>query len=195
MENNKHMQEKSFVSRAGYKLDFALDHFKIDIHDKICVDFGCGSGGFTDCLLQKGAKIVYAVDTGYGALEWKIRKDPRVSTHERTNALFFETPEKSDFISIDTGWTKQQLIIPHALTILKDDGNIISLVKPHYEAEKKQLFKGTVKKECLPDIIQKIKNELSELPIIIQDIIECPIKGKRGGNVEYLMWVKKTIDS
>lgn len=180
-----------FVSRAGQKLEFALQHFRIDVADLVCADLGCHSGGFTDCMLQRGAKKVYAVDTGYGVLEWKLRQDSKVEVMERTNALHVEFPEKMDFISIDVGWTPQRLVVPHALSLLKDKGNIVSLLKTHYEAEKDWMDRGTVKAEFVEATVEKVTNELAELGITIKDIVESPITGKRGANKEYLLWIQK----
>src|SRR5213083_1812131 len=127
-------QVMSFVSRAGQKLEHALVHFQIDVAGKICADLGSNAGGFVDCLLQRGAAKVYAIDTGYGALEWKLRKDPRVVVMERTNAMHAELPEKVDLVTIDVAWTKQKHILPAARKMIDDDGIAISLIKPQYEA-------------------------------------------------------------
>src|SRR5579859_7339270 len=120
-----------YVSRAGGKLEFALQEFKISVKDLIVADFGSSTGGFVDCLLQNGAKKVYAVETGYGVLDWKLRNDPRVIVMERTNAIHVELPEKVDLITIDTSWTRQRNILPNALKNLKEGRKIISLIKPH----------------------------------------------------------------
>lgn len=186
MDNNR------FVSRAGEKLQYALEKFNINVTGAICADFGCSTGGFTDCLLQKGAAKVYAVDTGYGGLEWKIRTDPRVVIMERTNALHIILPEKPDFISIDVGWTPQKLILPQAVRQLKDDGNIVSLIKLHYEAEKQWLVGGKLKDEYIQTALHKVRFELTGLGVPIESIIQSPLVGKKGGNIEYLMWVKKS---
>lgn len=185
--------EKKFVSRAGAKLELALQKFKLDVKDKICADFGCSTGGFTDCLLAHGAKKVYAIDTGYGILDWNLRNDKRVIVMERTNALHVELPESVDFISVDVSWTKQKLIIPQAISLLKKDGDIISLLKPHYEAEKKLLTKGKLKDEYVDPVIKKVQHELAALNINILQIAESPITGQKGGNKEFLILVKKTI--
>ena len=121
-----------FASRAGEKLQFALDKFEIIVHDLIAADFGSSTGGFVDCLLQNGIKKVYSVDTSYGELAWKLRNDPKVIVMERTNAMHVVLPEKTDFISIDTGWTKQKMVLPNAINNLKPNGRIITLIKPHY---------------------------------------------------------------
>src|ERR1041384_6668048 len=104
------MPEKAFVSRAGQKLEHALATFAIDVNGWVCADLGSNAGGFVDCLLQRGASKVYAIDTGYGALEWKLRKDPRVVVMERTNAMHAELPEPVGILTIDVAWTKQRHI-------------------------------------------------------------------------------------
>ena len=180
-----------FASRAGAKLQFALDEFKIDVKNKTCADLGASTGGFVDCWLQNGAAKVYAVEKGYGTLEWKLRQDPRVVVMERTNALEVELPEKVDLISIDIGWTKQKFIMPKALSLLKDNGQIITLIKPHYEAEKKYLRKGKVASEFLAEILATAKQEIESAGGKILQVIESPIVGGKGGNVEYLALVEK----
>lgn len=187
--------EKHFVSRAGEKLQYALEKFNINVAGKICGDFGCSTGGFTDCLLQNGAKKVYAVDTGYGGLEWKIRNDPRVVVMERTNALHVFLPEKADFISVDVGWTPQKLILPQALQNLNEKGNVVSLLKLHYEADKQWLEKGKLKEEYIKETIHKVRFQLTVLGIPISGIVESPIIGKKGGNIEYLIWVKRSLST
>ncbi len=125
-----------FVSRGGQKLDHALAALGIGVTGKICADLGCSTGGFTDCLLSHGAAKVYAVDTGYGVLDWKLRKDSRVVVMERVNAMHAELPEAMEIITIDVGWTRQRHILPSARRMLAPDGVVISLVKPHYEADR-----------------------------------------------------------
>lgn len=184
--------ENKFASRAGEKSDFGLTEFKIDVHDLVCADLGSDRGGFTDCLLQRGAKKVYAVERGYGLLEWKLRNDPHVVVLERTNALHVKLPELVDFISIDVGWTPQKLIIPKALELLKPAGQMISLLKPQYEIEKKFLRQGKVLVEKLPLIVEQVKKELQSLPNCrFLGIIKSPLTGKSGGNVEYLIYLQK----
>src|SRR3954469_21290434 len=111
----------SFVSRAGQKLEHALAHFQIDVTQKVCADLGSNTGGFVDCLLQRGAAKVYAIDTGYGALERKLRKAPRCVAMERTNAMHVELPEKVSIVTIDVAWTKQRHILPAARRMLSSD--------------------------------------------------------------------------
>jgi 23S rRNA (cytidine1920-2'-O)/16S rRNA (cytidine1409-2'-O)-methyltransferase len=184
------MSEK-FVSRAGEKLEYALEQFKISVAGKICADFGASTGGFVDCMLKRGAEKVYAIETGYGTLDWKLRNDARVVVMERTNALHAELPELMDFISIDVSWTPQKLILPQALKYLKDGGEIVSLLKPHYEAKKEWLKAGTIKDEFIEPAVEKVKEELKELGMKIKEITKSPIVGKKGGNPEYLLWIKK----
>src|SRR3569623_3840043 len=111
-----------FVSRAGQKLDHALTAFAIDVAGLTCADLGSNVGGFVDVLLQRGAAKVYAVEKGYGVLEWKLRKDPRVVVMERTNAMHVTLPEKVDLVTIDVAWTRQRHILPAARLLLKDEG-------------------------------------------------------------------------
>src|SRR5437773_5100228 len=134
----------AFVSRAGQKLEHALTSFGIDVKGLTCADLGCSTGGFTDCLLQHGAAKVYAIDTGYGVLDWKLRKDPRVVVMERTNAMHVELPELVDLVTIDVAWTKQRIILPAAARALSSTGAVVTLIKPHYEAEPKMLRGGVL---------------------------------------------------
>lgn len=177
---------ENFVSRAGEKLEFALKQFRISIQDKICADFGSSTGGFVDCLLQNGAKKVYSIDTAYGELAWKLRNDSRVVVMERTNAMYVTLPEKVDFISIDVGWTKQKAILPNVFANLKDDGVIISLIKPHYEANPKYLRKGKLEAEKVEEVVGVVKEDIKKVGGKIVDIVESPIVGEKGKNKEYL---------
>ena len=172
----------NFASRAGQKLEFALDHFKISVAGLVCADLGCSTGGFTDCLLQRGAAKVYSVDTGYGVLDYKLRIDPKVVVMERTNALHVQLPEQVDFISIDVGWTPQKLILPHAISLLKPQGQIISLLKPHYEAHKAHLTSEEA---------ENIALQFAQYG----ELTQSPILGKKAGNHEYLLWYTKSDES
>lgn len=166
----------SYVSRSGNKLAYALDTWHIDVKDLVCADLGCSTGGFTDCLLQHDAAKVYAVDTAYGILDYKLRLNPKVVVLERTNALHVNLPELVDFISIDVGWTPQRLILPAARTLLKPGGQIVSLLKPHYEAQKAHLT---------PVETRIIADQFAALGQLVQS----PIAGQKAGNVEYLLRV------
>lgn len=184
-------RENKYVSRAGEKLQFALDSFKIDVNGLTVADFGSSTGGFVDCLLQNGASKVYSIDTAYGELAWKLRNDPRVVIYERENAMHTQLPEKMDLITIDTAWTKQIKVLPNAFEYLKPHGFIISLIKPHYEAERKELKKGRVVDEYMQNVLDRVKNDVVGLGGQIIGLIESPVLGKSGLNKEYLAWITK----
>ena len=176
-----------FVSRGGLKLDFGLTEFGIDPAGRICADLGCSTGGFTDAMLQRGARRVYAVDTGYGVLEWKLRQDERVVVMERTNALHVQLPEPVSLISIDASWTRQSKIIPHALTLLEPGGEIVTLIKPHYEAPKAWLRKGVLPEDRHPEVLAKVLDDLRACGATPGEPIPSPITGGKGKNREYLV--------
>lgn len=190
------MSESSFVSRAGQKLDHALKKFGIDVNGKVCADFGCSTGGFTDCLLSRGAKKVYAIDTGYGVLDWGLRNDKRVIVLERTNALHVELPEKVDVVVIDVGWTPQRLIVPKAAELVKPGGCLVSLIKPHYEVgQDLSKGKGRSGKTKVAEfdsrkIADGVVAELKEAGFDVKGLIESPVPGKRSENVEFLVWIQ-----
>lgn len=175
-----------YASRAGEKLQFALTSFSISLNSLICADFGCSTGGFTDCMLQNGATHVYSVDTAYGELAWKLRNDPRVTVLERTNAMHVVLPQKVDFLTVDTSWTKQVLVLPNALQNLKEGGILISLIKPHYEAPKQYLRNGRLQDEKIDEVLQKVESDMRTIGIEIEKIIESPIVGEKGKNREFL---------
>ena len=188
---------QKFVSRAGAKLEYALEEFKLDVTGLRCADFGCNVGGFTDCLLQRGAKHVTAIDTGYGALAWKLRQDPRVETRERTNALHAEAPAGGvDLVVLDLAWTPQRLAIPAALKWLAPGGRIITLIKPHYELrdeEKAWLDRGFLPHERVPGVVTRVEAEMPALGAKVLGSTQSPLVGgktskKAGvpGNIEWL---------
>lgn len=182
------------VSRAGEKLEYALKNFNISVADLVCADFGSSMGGFVDCLLQAGAKRVYAVETGYGVLDWKLRNDERVIVMERKNAMHIELPEKIDFITIDTSWTKLEKIIPNALKNLKENGQIVVLVKPHYEAEPKMLRKGKLLDEFVPEVLNIVKGKLQDIGIKVLNETQSPVLGSKGKNKEYLLHLQRNSE-
>jgi len=191
-----------YVSRGGLKLEHALDAFAIDVAGLVCADLGCSTGGFTDCLLQRGAGRVYAVDTAYGELAWKLRQHERVAVMERTNALHAAPPEKVDLVVVDLGWTTQDRAIPAAMRWLKRDGRIISLIKPHYEIDRSEL-ESLAERGVLPDdVAERVAREtVSRLPALgggALGLTKSPIRGgkakKKGsankagtGNAEWLV--------
>lgn len=182
-----------YVSRGGLKLRHALDVFGVEARGLSCADLGCSTGGFTDCLLQAGAARVYAIDTGYGVLAWKLRQDPRVEVMERTNALHVEPREKVDLVVADAGWTVQRRLIPAALRWLKPGGQLISLVKPHYEAAEfgVQLPKGGVLvDEEAEHIAERVASSLPGLGARLLGLTRSPLRGGSEGNAEWLLLAK-----
>jgi len=188
-----------YASRAGLKLKAALDAFQLDVTGLTCADLGCSTGGFTDCLLQHGAGHVFAVDTAYGELAWKLRQDPRVTVLERSNALHTKPLAACGLATIDLGWTPQRLAIPAAGLWLSDDpaARIITLVKPHYEATadafaggKKGKLDDTRALEVADGVLQDLDNE----GFTTLNRIESPIRGGKGGNLEVLALLGRSRD-
>ncbi|MBU1000182.1 TlyA family rRNA (cytidine-2'-O)-methyltransferase [Patescibacteria group bacterium] len=183
------MASDKFVSRGGEKLQAAIENWKPKIGNLTVLDVGSSTGGFVDCLLQNGAKKVYALDTAYGELAWKLRNDPRVVVMERTNILYLKNfPELVDLITIDAGWTKLGLVLSVVKKFLKPKGTIIALLKPHYEAQKKDLIKGVLPE----DIAEKVKDEvlfkIENAKFKMVNCMKSPILGK-AGNREYLLYL------
>lgn len=177
-----------YVSRGGEKLEHAIREFKISVDGLTCADFGCSTGGFTDCLLQHGAKKVYAVDTGYGVLDYKLRTDPRVVVMERTNAMHVGLPELVDLITIDTSWTRLEKLIGNAFANLKVDGSVIALTKPHYEADRPVLTEGKLSDEVALSTADGVVKKTEGMGYkVVDGPIESPIRGGKGGNLEFLV--------
>jgi len=191
----------AFASRGGLKLASALDHFGINPSGLICADLGCSTGGFTDCLLQRGAAKVYAVDTAYGELAWKLRSDDRVVVMERTNALHAPAPEPVSLVTIDLGWTRQSKAIPTALRWLAPGGRILTLIKPHYEIDTEELDRiapGRVLDEHDAErIAHGVAEQLVEVGARTLGIVKSPILGGAGkksrgkGNAEWIALVER----
>jgi 23S rRNA (cytidine1920-2'-O)/16S rRNA (cytidine1409-2'-O)-methyltransferase len=186
----KRPNDLQFVSRAGLKLAGALDHFQVDPAGWVCGDLGANVGGFTDCLLQRGAQKVYSVDTGYGVLDYKLRKDPRVVVMERVNAMHVTLPEPMDLIVIDLGWTPQKLILPRARDMIKPSGQIITLIKPHYEAPKELLHAGVLDPQDAEKIFQDVLQKIPDWNLTVKNQVQSPIQGT-GGNYEFLVLLEK----
>ena len=137
-----------FVSRGGIKLDYALDQLQLDVSSKVVVDIGASTGGFTDCLLQRGASRVYAIDVGYGQLDYRLRQDPRVVVMERVNARYpILLPEKVDLATIDLSFISVEKVIPSVAQLLNDDGYLLVLLKPQFEAKRGEVGKGGIIKQ------------------------------------------------
>ena len=188
-------EEMPFVSRGGLKLQKALDVFKINMSGKIAVDVGASTGGFTDCMLQHGAKKVYAIDVGYGQLAWKLRSNVQVVNMERTNIRnvtrenFFD---ELDFASIDVAFISLEKVLPIVFDVLKDSGEVVALIKPQFEAGREHVGKrGVVRdKKIHAAVIERILNFASETGFAIRGIDFSPVKGPEG-NIEYLAHLSK----
>ncbi len=180
-----------YVSRAGYKLEAAVDAFKIEIKDKVAVDVGASTGGFTDLLLQRGASRVYAVDVGHSQLHYRLRNDPRVVCLEKVNARTIERsliPEPCDIAVFDVSFISLRLVIPPVLNILKKPSEIVALVKPQFEAGKGMTKKGIIKDEDTAiSVVENIKEFLYSIGLIPLGNIPSPVKGAKG-NQEYLIY-------
>ncbi|HAS72663.1 MAG TPA: TlyA family rRNA (cytidine-2'-O)-methyltransferase [Clostridiales bacterium UBA8960] len=184
-----------YVSRGGLKLEKALKKLEIDLAGKRCMDIGASTGGFTDCMLQNGAAHVYAVDVGYGQLDWKLRNDPRVTNMERTN-IRYVTPENIgnpiDFLSIDVSFISLKLVLPVALSLLSDTGAMVFLIKPQFEAGREQVKKSGVIRDSKvhKEVVRSVLEFASKLEIDIQYLTFSPIKGPKG-NIEFLAYGTK----
>src|SRR5687768_17030432 len=174
-----------FVSRAGQKLDHALATFRVDVAGFVCADLGSNTGGFVDCLLRRGAAKVYAIDTGYGVLDWKLRKDPRVVVMERTNAMHAELPERVKLVTVDVAWTRQRHILPAAGPMLGDGGAVVTLIKPHGAAEAAQLVKGVLPAEEVDAVVSRVSGDVRAAGFEVVATVRSPILGAKG-NAEVL---------
>ncbi len=185
--------EPRYASRGGYKLEHALRVFGIDVEGKVAADVGASTGGFTDCLLQHGAVRVYAIDVGYGQLAWKLRMDPRVVVLERTNVRYLAAlPEPVDLVTIDVSFISLKLVLPVVANWLKPNGDIIALVKPQFEAGRKQVAKGGVVKDprVHREVLLAVAFSSREHNLFAHGITSSPILGP-AGNREYLMWLRR----
>ncbi len=188
-------QAERFVSRGGYKLLSALDSFQLDVTGMVALDAGASTGGFTDCLLQCGAVRVYAVDVGHGQLHWKLQRDPRVINMERRNlrhAPLDLLPEKVDVVVMDCSFISLSLLLPPVLVFLKDQGQILALVKPQFELGAKHIHKGIVRSEALQrQAVEKIQTFAEqELGLSTLGVAPAGIKGPKG-NQEYFIHITR----
>ena len=186
-----------YVSRGGLKLEKAFESFPIQVQNAICMDIGASTGGFTDCMLQNGAKKVYAIDVGYGQLAWKLRTDKRVVNLERTNFRHVTKEQVTDpvnFASVDVSFISLTLILPAAYPLLSDDGEMICLIKPQFEAGKGFVGKkGVVKDSQIhQDTIVKVIDFAVETGFSVLGLTFSPVKGPEG-NIEYLVYLKKEL--
>ena len=179
-----------YASRGGIKLAAALDAFSLDVRGMVAADVGASTGGFTDCLLQRGAARVYAIDVGYGQLAWRLRQDPRVVTLDRTNARYLEhLPEPVDLVTADVSFISLRLILPPALGWLREGGQVIALVKPQFEAARGSLAKGGVVRDPAAHraVLTEIVAWAAAQGMGLQGLIRSPVTGP-AGNVEFLAW-------
>lgn len=193
-------QEHPYVGRGGLKLEKALQEFQIDPAGKIVIDVGTSTGGFTDCLLQHGAKKVYAVDVGYGQLAWKLVNDPRVINLERTNVRHLspdDFDEQMDIAVIDLSFISLTKILAPVSTLLKSQAEVITLVKPQFEVGKGEVGRGGIVKstEKHQKVLQEICEHAESIGFVVKGVIESPIKGAKG-NTEFLMYlIRNTSDA
>ncbi len=184
-----------YVSRGGLKLEKAMKEFPISLDGCITMDIGASTGGFTDCMLENGAVKVYAVDVGYGQLAWKLRNDSRVINMERTNIRYVtenDIPDKIDFASIDVSFISLKLVLPVAYELLRNDGEIVALIKPQFEAGRGQVGKKGVVRD-IGIHYEVVKNTIcaaKDIGFNVLGLSFSPIKGPEG-NIEYLMYLKK----
>ncbi len=179
-----------FVSRGGDKLDAAIERFAVAVSGRTAVDLGASTGGFTDCLLQRGAARVYAVDVGYGQLDWKLRQDDRVVVMERTNARHLQTlPERPELVVGDLSFISLDRILPAILRIAIPGADAVLLVKPQFEVGRARVGRGGVVRDeqARLDAVQHIADVATALGCTVQGSMESPIRGARKGNVEYLL--------
>jgi 23S rRNA (cytidine1920-2'-O)/16S rRNA (cytidine1409-2'-O)-methyltransferase len=184
-----------YVSRGGLKLDHAIRHFEIDVKGKTAMDVGASTGGFTDCLLQHGAVKIYAIDVGYGQFSWILRTDERVILFEKTNIRYLDKDlisDEIDIAAIDVSFISLLKVIPNVMEFLKPSGVMVALIKPQFEAGRKDVGKGGVvrSEEKRLEIVENIKGQTENMGLEILGVTPSPVKGPKG-NVEYLLYLRK----
>lgn len=188
---------RKYVGRGALKLEAALDHFNIDVRGKRALDIGASTGGFTDCMLQRGAKKVYAVDVGHGQLDWKLRRDPRVIVLEKINARSLShehIPEPVDVCAIDVSFISLTLILPNAFDLITSTGVILALIKPQFELQRSEVGKGGIVRD--QDLHQKAQDKIvafvTQLGDLIIEIVPSAVKGA-DGNQEFFACMRKRL--
>ena len=184
-----------YVSRGGLKLEHALKHFNLDVTDKIIMDAGASTGGFTDCLLQNGAAKIYAIDVGYGQFSWTLRNDDKVVLLEKTNIRHLEhdrVHDEIDMAVIDVSFISLLKVIPKVMEFLKPSGEIVALIKPQFEAGRKDIGKGGVVRDegKRLEVVEKIRQAAETMELHVIGTTTSPIKGPKG-NVEYFIYLRK----
>ncbi|MBI9012015.1 MAG: TlyA family RNA methyltransferase [Clostridiales bacterium] len=189
-----------YVSRGGLKLEKAIENFPIDLNDKVCMDIGASTGGFTDCMLQSGARKVFSVDVGYGQLDWKLRNLDQVINMERTNIRYVtleQIGEPLDFVSIDVSFISLKLVLPVASSLMKEGAQIVFLIKPQFEAGREKVKKNGVVRDpsVHEDVIRKVLHYAYEAGFQIENVSFSPITGPKG-NIEFLGYgFKRNIET
>ena len=191
------LERMPYVSRGGYKLAGALDHWALDVKGWNCLDVGASTGGFTDCLLQRGAARVWAVDVGHGQIDWKLRNDPRVVVREGVNARFLaasDFPDKFDLAVCDASFISLTLLVPAIVPLLRPHGRMVLLVKPQFEVERGQVGKGGIVRDMAlhQAACDRVRGAVEALGFVV-DIIESPILGAEG-NREFLLYASRETD-
>ncbi len=185
-----------YVSRGGLKLEKAMKAFPINLENKICMDVGASTGGFTDCMLQNGASKVYSIDVGYGQLAWKLRTDSRVVNLERTNFRYVtreQVKDVIDFASVDVSFISLKLILPVLNTLLADDGQAVCLIKPQFEAGREKVGKKGVVRDLAVhlEVVERVISLAIENGFYVKGLDFSPVKGPEG-NIEYLIYLNKS---
>ncbi len=186
------LQPPPFVSRGGVKLDYALDRFQLDVSSKVAADIGASTGGFTDCLLQRGAGRVYAVDVGYGQLDYRLRRDKRVVVMERVNARYpLSLPEKVDLATMDLSFISVEKVIPSVAQLLKDDGYLMILLKPQFEAQRSEVGKGGIIKQPVVHarVLGRFIAWMTGHGFRLGGLVASPILGAEG-NMEFFLFLR-----
>jgi 23S rRNA (cytidine1920-2'-O)/16S rRNA (cytidine1409-2'-O)-methyltransferase len=187
---------EKFVSRGGHKLEHALDFFHLDVTGLVAIDIGASTGGFTDCLLQRGAHAVFAVDVGKGQLAWKLRQDKRVVVMEKTNARYLkpgQLPQSPDLAVVDCSFISLKKILPPAVALLKTEGKIVALVKPQFEAGKAEADKGrgVIRDASIHErILEELRQFVGDMNLDWRGTVESPLEGP-AGNKEFLVLIEK----
>lgn len=184
-----------YVSRGGLKLKAALEHFNINLEGLVAMDIGSSTGGFTDCLLQRGAKKVYCIDVGYGQLAWSLRNDPRVILLERTNIRHLgkeSIPDAVDFVTIDVSFISLEKVIPKAMEFMTENGTILALVKPQFEVGKGEVGKGGIVRDEEKRLlsVKSVREFAENAGLRTEGVFESPVAGQKG-NREYFLHMRK----
>lgn len=190
-------QTSPYVSRGGFKLEKALKEFAVQVHNRVVLDVGASTGGFTDCLLAHGAAQVFAVDVGYGQLDWKLRNDPRVMVFEKTNIRYFDLgrlPRHADLATIDVSFISLKVVLPQVKNLLVEGGDVIALIKPQFEVGKGKVGKGGVVRSAEEHerVIEEIKDGAMRIGFVSLALTESPLLGPKG-NKEFLIHLRLKV--